>query len=218
MKRVELTELLRVRQIEHPTRIVSTVITKGALRVVLASRPWWHDVNGPQHERTIQFLFEGVTRGELRNEDIGGGVGADAEEALETFEIGPLSEMDWAQPNSFSIFCSGPLSDPFSLYLRMHDYLRDVCSYRRVEEFLNVASGRLAKFVEITSSNSYLVATGPDCVRQIVCRELDEQAVRYNVIQTAMQPNRDLLVRLEDSYFLCARAYAEFEGASADHP
>lgn len=98
-----------------------------------------------------------------------------------------------------------------NLYLRVHDFLKEADSYREAEEFLNYASGRLAQFIEITSSNSFLVAQGPECIRQVVCNELEEQDVTFNVTLTDMAPNRQLLVRLEESYFLCAAAFAEFE-------
>jgi hypothetical protein len=81
------------------------------------------------------------------------------------------------------------------LYLRVHDFLDAVDAYREPSEFLNYPSGQLAQFVKITSSNSYLVGRGPKSILEIVCSELDEQRVAYNVIVNPVAPNASLLVR-----------------------
>jgi hypothetical protein len=208
--RVDLTELLRQKPIVHKTKIVSATISPGSLRLVVLGYPWWRGSTGKQDDYTIEFLFEGVTEGCLRIDDVGG-VNDDWDEALEVFEVYSVAELDWAQPNIFSIFCSSALKSPLNLYLRLHDFLKEVDAYRGVEDFLNFPSGRLAQFVEITSSNSFLVATGPECVRRVICSELEQQGVAYNVITKSIAPNRYLLVRLADSHFLCSAAYAEFD-------
>ena len=160
----------------HPTRLVSTSISQGCLRVAVRGFPWWRHVSDSQDEQLIEFLFEGLANGQLSIEDFGN-ASKDQDEVLETFEVCSLSELDWAQPSGFEI-CSGPLGIPLNLYLRVHDFLGAVDAYREPSEFVNYPSGQLAQFVKITSSNSYLVGRGPKSILEIVCSELDEQRVR----------------------------------------
>src|SRR5271155_2569639 len=196
--RIDLAGLLQSRPISHPTRIVSASILSGALRVIVRGNAWWRPSSTTVDERTIEFAFENIREGHIKIEDFG-----DDDEALETFEITASAEVGWAQPDAFSIFCSGPLKDPLKLYLRVHDFLKEIDAYREPDEFLNYASGRLAQFIQITSSSSFLVARGPECIRKIVCDELEKQGVAHNVIATALTPRRGWLVRLGESHFLC---------------
>src|SRR5271170_1665381 len=152
--RIDLTELLRSRPIVHPTRIVATSISRGSLRFAVHGHPWWNSRTVARGEETIEFLFEGITEGDIEIGDFGG-LGNDETEALESFKICSLAEFDWAQPSKFSIFCSNALKNPLSLYLRVHDFLIEADAYRRPEEFLNYSSGRLAQFTEIASTASY---------------------------------------------------------------
>ena len=137
--RVDLRELLRLKPIMHPTRLVSTSISQGCLRVAVRGFPWWRDVSDSQDEQLIEFLFEGLANGQLSIEDFGN-ASKDQDEVLETFEVCSLSELDWAQPSGFEI-CSGPLGNPLNLYLRVHDFLGAVDAYREPSEFLNYPSG-----------------------------------------------------------------------------
>ena len=204
--RIDLIELLRSRPIVHPTRIVSTSISSNAVRVTVRGYPWWRDAPSPPEEQSIEFVFEGIARGQIELEDFE----SDCDEALEEFDVVSMSEVGWAQADEFSIYCSSTLNDPLELHLRVHDFLNEADAYRRPGEFLNCASGRLAKFVEITSSNSYMVARGPECIRDIVCRELERQGVAYNVIATPTKPACGMLIRLAQSHFVCTAAFAEF--------
>jgi hypothetical protein len=208
--RIELTELLHSRPISHPTRIISTSIEPGSLRLVLQGYPWWRDVSGQEDDASIVFLFEGIRGGQLCIENFAN-TSLSADEALETFEVCSLTELDWAQPNRFSVYCSGSLENPLKLYWRVHDFLGKADAYRRTSEFLNYPSGQLAQFVETTSSGSYLIGSGPESIRSIICEELEKQGVAYNIIESKMAPARGLLVRLAMSDFVCAEAFAEFE-------
>ena len=206
--RINLAGLLQSRPICHPTRITSTSISSNALRVIVHGTPWWRDSPASPDEQTIEFVFENIRQGRIETEDFG-----DDDEALEFFEIKALAEVDWAQPDAFSIFCSSPLKDPLKLYLRVHDFLNEVDAHREPHEFLNYASGRLAQFIQTTSSDSFLVGRGPECIRRIICAELENQGVAHNVIATTLAPKRGWLVRLGESHFLCNAAFAEFEEA-----
>jgi hypothetical protein len=208
--RVELRELLRSRPICHPSRIVSASIEAGTLWIVMRGYPWWLGTSGHADEQTIVFLLEGLAGGMLRIEDVGDAY-RDDDEALETFEAHSLVDLDWAQPSRFAIYCSDALKDPLSLYRRVHDYLDDVDAYRTPGDFLNYPSKRLAQFIQITSSGSYLVGRGPECVRNIICAELETQGVRYNVIESQINPTLGMLIRLGTSDILCASAFAEFD-------
>lgn len=179
------------------------------MQIVVQGISWWSNTSDDRSDHTIKFLFEGVSEGCLQAADFGS-AGSYWDEALEVFEIFPLADLDWAQPNSFSVYCSSPLKSPWTLYLRVHDFLQQVDSYREVWEFLNYPSGQLAQFVEIASSNSFLVATGPQCILDIVRSELDAQSVTYNVLGGTMKPDQRLLVRIARSHFLCSGAFAEF--------
>jgi hypothetical protein len=178
------------------------------LRVTVHGTPWWRASPASSDEQTIEFVFENIRQGRIETEDFG-----DGDEALEFFEITALAEVDWAQPDAFSIFCSDPLKYPLKLHLRVHDFLKEADAYREPHEFLNYASGQLAQFIQTTSSSSFLVARGPECIRKIVCDELENQGVVHNVIATALTPRRGWLVRLGESHFVCDATFAEFEEA-----
>ena len=208
--RVELVELLRTKPIAHPTRIVSVSITPSILQLLVRGYPWWLTLSGTQEDQDIAFSFKDVVSG-CFDLDYFGCVGSEHEMALDEFEVRPTVELDWAQPDIFSIFCSSPLRHPLKLYVRVHDYLKDVDSYRGAEDFLNFPSGRLDQFISTASSNSFLVARCPECVRRIICDELEVQGVAYNTIETPLPPNRNLLARVAGSHFLCAEAFAEFD-------
>lgn len=207
--RVELVELLRSKPIAHPTRITSVSITRGFLQMFVRGYPWWLALSGTHENQDIVFSFKDVVGGCLEL-DYFGRAGSEYE-ALDDFEVHPTTEFNWAQPDIFSIFCSSPLKHPLKLYVRLHDYLQGVNSYRDAEEFLNFPSGRLDQFITIVSSNSFLVARCPECVRRVICDELEDQGIAYNIIETPIPPNRNLLVWVAGSHFLCAEAFAEFD-------
>jgi hypothetical protein len=209
--RVELAKLLHEREIVDPTRIVSATISQEKLRIVVCGHPWWRDLPHPYEEQSIELTFEGVGRGTFDVEDMGG-VSGDWEtgQALEAFEIRAAAEVDWAQSAFASIYCSGPLRDPLRLYMLVHDFLVRAGACCRPDAFLNLGSGELSQFVDICTSRSFLVARGPDCIRQIVCKELVRQGVAHNVIDNPGTPSAGFLVRLGSSHFFCRSAFAEY--------
>ncbi|MDO8289046.1 MAG: hypothetical protein Q7T44_07490 [Parvibaculum sp.] len=206
--RIELVGLLTQRQIIHPTEIISTSVQANTLRIRVEGYPWWMASPDLSERQSLELIFEGVTQGTLDLEDLSPDefVG---DEALEDFDVCSLAALDWAQPNIHSIFCSSPLSNPMQLYMLLHDYLEDAGSFRKPAAFLN-GGARLSSFAQITSARSFKIAECPQSVCDLICHELDEQGVRYNVMSTDLPSDNRLLVRLGDSHFLCEVAYVEF--------
>jgi hypothetical protein len=202
---VEVLQLLSERQIVHPSRIVSSTIAAGEFQLSIEGHPWWRH-SPSQDEGRIIFRFSGVTEGELHLTTLLD----DDNEALEGFEISLTSELDWAQPDQFSIYCSMPLPRPLVMYTAVEDYLITSRASRTTADFLNGATS-LNRFLQITSSRGYQLATGPASIRDLVVRELDAQSIRHTVINTTGRSKGRLFVRLGCSGFFCEAALAEFE-------
>src|SRR5690606_10588035 len=125
------------------------------------SHPWWTDTKGD--DQTLELIFEGISWGGL-DLDL---VSSDYDEALEDFSVREVQDISWAQPDIHSIFCSDPMSAPSALYAKLETFLRKEEAFRTVADFLN-GGDSLAKFTAIASSSSYLVARGPEIIRQLV--------------------------------------------------
>jgi hypothetical protein len=132
------------------------------------------------------------------------------DEALDAFELLAASDVAWAQPSDWSIFCSGPIPEPLPIYVRLDDFLQGERSFLAAGDFLNQAD-KLSAFIEMTGSPSFLLARGPACVRDLLCSELERQAVPHNVLSTMADTGPNFLVRLERSAFLCRGAEAELD-------
>lgn len=204
--RVDLMDLLAERPIGHPTRIERAVIRRDRIELVVSGHPWWSDadVGGPSPRITL--VFEELSGGELPvclNDWV--------EEDLECFSVQPLAGVGWAQPETQQIFCNGPLPDPVSVYSKLQAYLVAADAFKGPGDFLNQGDV-LARFAKITSGRSYSLARGPEVVCRLLCDELGRQSVSHTVISHSSPPESRLWVRLNGSGFLCARAWAEFEG------
>jgi hypothetical protein len=89
-------------------------------------------------------------------------------------------------------------------------FLASVGAFKGVGDFLN--QGLLLRdFTKISSGRSYLLARAPDVLSRLLCDELDRQLVPYNVVANSKWPENRQWVRLEDTGFLCERAWAEFQ-------
>lgn len=204
--RVDLVDLLAERRIGHPTRIERAVICQGRMELVVSGHPWWSDADAGGPSPRIALVFEELSGGELPvcfNDPLW--------EDLEYFSVQPLVGVGWAQPETQQIYCNGPLPDPVSLYSKLQAYLVSAGAFKGPGDFLNQGEV-LAQFAKITSGRSYLLARGPDVVCRLLCDELDRQSVSRTVIAHSSPPESRLWVRLNGSGFLCARAWAEFEG------
>lgn len=120
----------------------------------------------------------------------------------------PVADVPWAQGSDWSIYCSGPIGDPVALFAGVQDYLRRHGAFLGPEDFLNQAE-RLSTFTAMAQATGFLVARGPACIRDLVCRELERQSVPHNVLSTVADTEPRLLVRLGGSAFFCEEALIE---------
>jgi hypothetical protein len=203
---VDAIQLLSERGIVHPSRVVSSILAAREFRLSIAGYPWWRNTVGDD-EGKISFRFSGVTRGQL---DLTALLDHEEIEALEEFEISLTSTLAWAKPSQFQIYCSAPLLRPLTVYTIVEDYLLASKAHRTPGDYLNGAA-RLSQFLEIATSNGYLLATGPESIRRLVVSELEAQSIPYTIVETTGRPEGRLFVRLEGSAFFCETAVAEFE-------
>ena len=203
--RLNLIELLAANPIAHTTRVECATVRQDCLELVVRGYAWWNAAVAGAHEQQITLGFEGVSDGELpvclANQFW--------DEALEDFSVRPLTNVGWAQPGSKSIYCSGPLADPATIYARLQTYLGEVGAFKGPGDFLNNGA-LLSSFAKVTSGQSYLIARGPDVVCHLLSEELDRQAVPHNVLTHHCPVENRLWVSLNGSSFLCATAWAEF--------
>jgi hypothetical protein len=211
---VDLMELLSRRPIAHPTRITSALFRDGELRVFVKGWPWWVEEPSRQDDEEIVFCFNGITGGLIELTAL---VDDEFDEALEDFDISLTEEHEWAKPSTFGIYCSAPLVHPVELYARVEDYLCESSALRVPEDFLHHASP-LSRFLKATATRSYLLANGPECIRRLVCEELQAQGVPHTVIEKAAASEGRFLVRLNDSGFFCDAATAEFDESALIPP
>ena len=206
--KMNLLELLKSKPISHPTKIESVQLNANAVHVVVTGSPWWK-TDGVSEEGSIEFLFEDVSEGtfdvSLLNDSRSW-----KDEALEDFEVQPLTDVEWAQPHNHTIYCGAALREPYLIYSIVHDYLAQAGSYLRAEAFLNSAYS-LRKFVEITSSSSFMLASGPEIIRRLIADELARQDVPYKLISHDLPPDSRLWVKFGRADFLCRSAFAGFD-------
>ncbi len=202
---VDALQLLSVREICHPSRVVSASMVAGEFRLSIAGYPWWSSTIA-NDEGGISFRFSGVTSGEL---DLTTLLHVD-DEALEQFDISLTSTLDWAQPNQFDIYCSAPLRNPLTVYMIVENYLVASRARRSPGYYLNGAIN-MSKFLEIVTSSGYLLATAPHSIRSLVVAELEAQSVPHTILEKKVRAEGRLFVRLLGSAFFCESAIAEFE-------
>ena len=203
---VDALELLKEREIVHPSSVVSSHIEAGEFQLVISGCPWWRGEREVT-EGQITFRFSGVTDGQM---DLPALLGREADEALEDFAVNLTSSLDWVSSEVFGIYCSAPLPDPLKVYVAVENYLLAAGASWTPIHYLNGAR-RLDQFLEFTASAGYLLATVPRSIRDLVVRELEAQGVHHTVVATKRYPQGRLFVRLLGSAFFCRTAVAEFE-------
>lgn len=203
---VDAIQLLSERKIVHPSRIVSSTIAAREFRLSIAGCPWWRSSVGDEEDK-ISFRFSGVTHGHL---DLTALLHPEEVEALEEFDVSLTSTLDWAKPNQFGIYCSAPLLHPLTVYTIVENYIVASRAHRTPGDYLNGAA-RLSQFLEIVTSSGYLLATGPEVIRNLVVSELEAQSIPHTILETKGRSEGRLFVRLEGSAFFCEAAVAEFE-------
>ncbi|MBT9473747.1 MAG: hypothetical protein V4514_20630 [Pseudomonadota bacterium] len=205
MKRRNLLDLLIDRPIVHPTRIDAVAWRGRQLTIAIRGHRWWASpYEDRQTEGKVSLVFNGLEEGRLLTDELN----PDDDEALEGFEVIPVSDVPWAQGCDWSIYCSGPIGEPISLFAKVHDYLRLSEAFFGPEHFLNEATD-ISRFVAMTKAGGFLVGRGPACIRDLICAELERQGVPHNVVRTITDTGPKFLVRLGHSAFLCQEALAE---------
>ena len=208
--RVELVELMRRRELCHPSRYtLLRSYCDSALQIEVTGYPWWlanpENVSG----KKITFHIEGITDICL-NRDV---FGADpCEEDLESIDVRPLSEHDWAKGMHGKVYCSAPLVNPLDVYASAHDFLLSInCPYGP-ERYLNMGEfGSLDEFVAIASENSFLLCSGPEMIRQKACGVLEDQGSEFNVVVGEDLSGGLFCVQFSGSHIICRSAHAIFE-------
>lgn len=204
--KADLLDLLRQREIVHPTRIVAVEANHRQLRITIAGYPWWRATERAEDEQIV-FSFDGVEEGLLDAETL---LDREEDEAMEVFLVSPLAEQGWAYGGtSFATYCSEPLPEPLRLYAVVEDYLWGVGAPRSARDYLNVPDGSLVRFCELTRTGSFLVAEAPQALHNLVTAELLRQNVTHNVLTSERPSNQGLFVQISGTNFVCERATAE---------
>jgi hypothetical protein len=204
--RSDLLELLRQREIVHPTRIASVEASHRRLRLTIAGYPWWRTTEEAEDEEVV-FSFEGVTDGLLDAQTL---LDFEEDEALELFSLAPLPDQGWADGGtSFATYCFHPLPEPMTLYAAVEDYLWNAGAPRSARDYLNVPEGSLARFCALTGEGSYLVAQAPERLHRLIGAELRRQGVTHNVLANERPMPRGLFVQIGGTSFVCESATAE---------
>ncbi|KSB90608.1 hypothetical protein AS593_21765 [Caulobacter vibrioides] len=202
--RRDLYGLLQERSIVHPTRVEAITWRQGRLSVEVSGWRWWDaSCPNPATDGAITFVFDEVTEGRFLLDRLDRD-----DEMLDEFEIRLVAETPWARSADWSIYCSAAVPDPLAIYVAVEDYLRRNEARFGVEDFLNQGSG-LRAFIEMTKAPGFLLARAPECIRDLICEELDRQCVRYSVVQTVADTESRFLVTLGRSTFFCEGAIAE---------
>lgn len=204
---VELTKLLAEQQIIHPTTLDAANWSTDGLRLTIGGYPWWQTPHPDWDARSsIHFVFTDVLEGSIRPDEFDFA----SDEILEDFDVVPINEIGWAQPSDAEIYCSGPVPDPLSLYVRLNDFLREECAFKLPCDFLNGAE-QISSFIRLTQSRNFLLGRGPECIRDLLRDELKTQGVAHNEIFVPHQSIPTFLVRFGSSAFICKDARAELD-------
>lgn len=208
-RRRTLVDLLSDRSIAHPTYLYKATFEGDELRLELGGLRWWRPSYHPDPMTArITFIFGGISDGVIRPDEFD----VSDDEALEDFSIRAVADVPWAQPADWSIYCCAPLPDPLRVYGLVNDYLSDLGAFREARDFLNQAD-RLSDFVELAKAPSFLLASVPPEIRDLLGEELRAQDVPHRILETQHGTSSEFLVELGDSAFLCRSADAEFDDA-----
>lgn len=205
---IDLLDLLRTREIVHPSRITAAELSHRQLRVSISGYPWWLS-DGERKEGTMVIVFSGVREGLL---DVGDLLDFDDDEALDqSIGVSELSDLEWTDKGTgYAIYCTEPLPDPLGLYAAVEDYLWSVSAIRSARDYLNMPQGSLARFCNLVEANLYLVGSAPSNLADIIVAELQRRKVKYSLVATSRTSHDGLFVELGGSRFICDSATAEF--------
>ena len=203
---IELVKLLATQPIRHPSRVEQLNWSSRGVQIAIQGYPWWLEATTDYNATgRIEFHFRNIFDGVIRPADIDFG----SDEILEDFVIRSTEQVGWAQPKIWSIYCSAPIPDPLHLYRQLEEFLFQEASFKRPDDFLNSGSP-LSSFERLCSERSFLLAQGPDCIKDIICSELQAQSVLFSEVRSLVPEEKAYLVSFGTSSFLCRDALAEF--------
>ena len=207
---VDLIDLLKDREFQHPSRITKIVsLCDASLRLDVTGFRWWAAGVQEAPLGSVTYHFEGITDGHLDSQELA----ADPfEEDLEPFNVCALADFDWAKGVDCQIYCQGPIRNPLDLYATLYDFLLSAGCPFGASHFLNFGERRsIAVYQKIVSSNSYLLCSGPEAICNVVTEELRAQGTGFNVVRGADWGRGLVWVAFGASWLICNSAYAVFE-------
>lgn len=201
---LDLVDLLAEKRFSHPNMVTSTLLTDDSLRLSIHGYGWWNAT--PGHDDRAVMAFHGISNGSLNPAYL---LDIEDDEALESFDVTPVSALDWAAPLAFALYCSQPIPDPLAVYDLVERWAERSGGVKTVQDFLH-GSGRLSRFLEYARSNFFLLGQGPEGLRAPLVEELDRQGVRHQLQRASSPAEGRLFVRLTlDAWLFCEHATLE---------
>lgn len=200
-----LFDLLNDKTFSHPSTIVGAQLADDALKLTVRGYGWWKDQPTLMNGNAV-LSFTGISSGAL---DIPSLLDREDNESLGNFEVIRSDALDWAQPETFLVYCSQPLPEPLALYDVVERWVEQSSGIKTVHDFLH-GSRRLSTFLTYSNSNFFLLARGPEGLRPLLVNELRRQDVRHQFEPVGGYPESPYLIRLaEEMWFFCESATLE---------
>ena len=207
---IQLLDLLRSREIVHPSRIVRIESAcDSSCSLELVGYPWWCDLIPTTDEQKAVIRLEGIQDGNL---DVVLLESGPSDDDLENFDVQPLNSYSWASGIYQQLFCSTPIEDPIKIYATLHDYLISVQCLYSPHQYLNMGDvGTFQFFEDICRSNSFQLCAGPDSICKAVADEIDKEGATYTFVDGRRLESPDILVSIKDSQITCSNAFITFD-------
>lgn len=207
---IQLLDLLRSREIVHPSRIVRIESAcDSSCSLELVGYPWWSDLLSTTEEQKAVIRLEGIEDGIL---DVFLLESDRSDIDLEYFDVQPLNRYSWASGIYQQLFCSTPIEDPIKIYATLHDYLKSVQCLYSPHQYLNMGDvGTFEFFEDICRSNSFQLCEGPDSICKTVADEIDKEGATYNLVDGRKLDSPDILVSIKNSQIICSNAFITFD-------
>ncbi|MFN3815195.1 hypothetical protein [Brevundimonas sp.] len=200
-----LFDLLNDKTFSHPSTVAAAELSGGALRLTVRGYGWWKEQPTWSNGDAV-LVFSGISSGALDGEAL---LDLEDDEALGNFEVVYSDSLDWAQPATFSLYCSEPLPEPLAVYDIVERWVEQSKGIKAVPDFLH-GSARLSTFLDFSNSPFFMLAHGPDSLRSLLESELKRQNVRHQFELSQGHPESRYLVRLAgDTWFFCESATLE---------
>lgn len=200
-----LLELLSKKTLSHPTTVTVAHLADDSLRLTVRGYGWWKDQPTMANGDAI-LSFTGISRGALEVPTL---LDPEDDEALENFEVTQSDDLDWAQPVTFSIYCSEPLPEPLAIYDVVERWVERSGGVKAVRDFLHGAT-RLSAFLTYTNTNFFMLAQGPESLRPLLADELKRQNVKHQFEPNGGRQESRYFVRLSaETWFFCESATLE---------